>query len=59
MINSKLTAISGSVKYDDDYLSSTEKDAMNIYDMMVWAWYVPAEGAGKGLGLTFRAVLAF
>jgi hypothetical protein len=59
LINEKLAKVPGSIKYDDDYLSSTEKDAHNIYDMMVWAWYVPAEGVGKGAGMTFRAVLAF
>ena len=59
LINSKLQAIPGAIKYDEDYMSSTEKDALNIYDMMVWAWYVPVEGVGKGAGITFRPVLAF
>ena len=59
IINPKLRAVPGAIIYDDDYLSSTEKDAHNIYDMMVFSWYVPAEGVGKGAGVTFRAVLAF
>uniref|UniRef100_UPI004056B8C1 Ig-like domain-containing protein n=1 Tax=Alistipes sp. TaxID=1872444 RepID=UPI004056B8C1 len=59
IINPKFRAVPGAIIYDDDYLSSTEKDALNIYDMMVFSWYVPTEGIGKGAGVTFRAVLAF
>ena len=51
--------VPGSISYNDDYLSSTELDALNIYDMMVWALYIPTEGISKTAGISFRAVLAF
>ena len=58
-INASFRKVPGAIIYDDDYLSSTEIDAYNVYDMMVFGWYVPVEGVGKTAGVTFRAVLAF
>lgn len=58
-INPKFRQVPGAIIYDDDYLSSTELDAYNVYDMMVFSWWCPAEGVSKGAGVTFRAVLAF
>lgn len=51
--------VPGSMSYNDDYLSSTELDTLNIYDMMVWALYIPTEEISKTAGISFRAVLAF
>lgn len=58
-INPKFRQVPDAIIYDDDYLSSTELDSYNVYDMMVFSWWCPAEGVSKGAGLTFRAVLAF
>lgn len=58
-INSALMKVPGSKSYNNDYLSSTELDALNVYDMMVWALYIPTEGISKTAGISFRAVLAF
>jgi hypothetical protein len=59
IINASLAKVPGSIKYDEDYLSSTELDAHNIYDMMAYYPWVPDYGVGKGAGMAFRAVLAF
>lgn len=58
-INASLRQVPNAIIYDDDYLSSTELDEYNVYDMMVFSWYVPTDGVSKTLGIRFRAVLAF
>ena len=59
IINASLAKVPSSIKYDEDYISSTELDAHNVFDMMAYYPWVPDYGIGKGAGASFRAVLAF
>lgn len=58
-INASLRQVPNAIIYDNDYISSTELDEYNVYDMMVFSWYVPTEGVSKTASICFRAVLAF
>ena len=59
IITESLAKIPGANDYYEDYISSTELGAYDVYDMMAYYPWVPDYGVGKNAGMTFRAVLAF